>query len=201
MTLAHLALIVLLAALSSPGFAAGTPEDTARQWCANCHNADGNSVSPLFPRLAGQQAGYLTQQLQALKNRSRSDQSAHDYMWGIAATLDDAAIAGIADYFSRQKPLPNPAPVDSQLAARGNVLFHEGNEAKGTPACLACHGPSGEGSENGPRLAGQHAPYLAKQLHVFETTQRPSAVAMQAIVKTLDEKDIQSLAAYIQSLH
>jgi cbb3-type cytochrome c oxidase subunit III len=200
MKFAHLALFSLLAALPAYNLA-GTPEDVARQWCANCHTVDGNSSSPLFPRLAGQQAGYIVEQLQALKNHSRSDESAHDYMWGIASALDDKTIAGIADYFSRQKPLPNPAAVDHQLAARGEQLFHNGNTDKGTPPCMACHGLSGEGSESGPRLAGQHALYVERQLHVFETTQRPSAVAMQAIVKSLDSKDIQALAAYIQSLH
>lgn len=182
--------------------AAGNPEDLARQWCANCHTADGNSTSPLFPRLAGQQQGYLVQQLQALKAHNRSDQSAHDYMWGIAETLDDATINGIATYFASQKPLPNTAAVDSSLLSRGQQLFEKGDEARGTPACAACHGPHGEGNEyGGPRLAGQHAMYLSKQLHVFETAQRPSAVAMQAIIKTLNEEDIKAVTAYLQSLH
>src|SRR2546427_9732072 len=97
--------------------AAGSPEDIARQWCANCHRADGNSISPLFPRIAGQQPGYIAQQLQAFRARNRSDQAAHDYMWGIAGTLDDATISGIATYFATQKPLPNPAPVDSALVS------------------------------------------------------------------------------------
>jgi cytochrome c553 len=98
----------------------------------------------LFPRLAGQQAGYIVNQLQALKNHSRSDESAHDYMWGIAATLDDKTIADIAEYFSSQKPLPNTAAVEPELAKQGEQLFRNGNEAKGTPPCMACHGPNGE---------------------------------------------------------
>lgn len=201
MKITKIALFGMFTLLPLYAIAAGSAEDLARQWCANCHTADGNSSSPLFPRLAGQQAGYIVQQLQALKNHSRSDESAHDYMWGIAATLDDKTIAGIAEYFSSQKPLPNTAAVEAGLASQGEGLFRNGNEAKGTPPCMACHGPNGEGSEVGPRLAGQHAAYVEKQLHVFASTQRPSAVEMQAIVKTLDDKDIHALAAYIQALH
>lgn len=201
MRLAQTLLIAGLALAAGTVSAAGNPEDIARQWCANCHNADGNSISPLFPRLAGQQPAYLEQQLTAFRAKSRSDESAHDYMWGIAGTLDDTTIKGIAQYFAAQKPLPNPGSVDATLAVRGEQIYHHGNEAAGTPACEACHGKQGEGTEMAPRLAGQHAAYVDKQLHVFETSQRPSAVAMQAIIKTLREPDIRALAAYVQTLH
>lgn len=192
-----LAALALAAALTQ---AQGSPEDIARQWCANCHNADGNSTSPLFPRLAGQQPAYLVAQLHALRNKSRSDHSAHDYMWGIASTLDDHAIEGIAQYFAAQTPQPNPGKVDAELAKAGEQLFHNGNASAGIPPCAACHGENGHGTEMAPRLAGQHAAYVEKQLHVFETSQRPSAVAMQAIVKALRPADIQALAAYVQTL-
>lgn len=180
--------------------AAGSAEDLARQWCANCHRADGNSLSPLFPRIAGQQPGYIVQQLQAFRDKNRSDQAAHDYMWGVAGTLDAAAINGVAAYFAAQKPLPNPAPVDAALASAGKQIYNNGIASKGTPACATCHNPNAEGGEIAPRLAGQHAAYLIKQLHVFETSQRPTALSMQAIVKTLSEADMRALAAYLQSM-
>ncbi|MCW3478923.1 cytochrome c4 [Neisseriaceae bacterium JH1-16] len=179
--------------------AANSPEDLALQWCANCHGVDGNSISPLFPRLAGQQTTYLVQQLQAFRARNRSDQAAHDYMWGVAGTLDDAAIKGVAAYFSAQRPLPNPAAVDSAEVSAGRLLYLNGSPATSTPACAVCHGSKAEGNENAPRLAGQHAAYVIKQLHVFQTSQRPSAMAMQGIVKTLSEADIHALAAYLQT--
>ncbi|MDN0081961.1 c-type cytochrome [Crenobacter sp. SG2305] len=184
----------------STALAAGSPEDIARQWCANCHHADGNSISPLFPRLAGQQPAYLEQQLRAFRAKDRSDRSAHDYMWGIAGTLDDATISGLAAYFAAQKPSPNPNPVDSSLVSAGHELYLNGRADSGTTACATCHGAKAEGSVIAPRLAGQHAAYIVKQLHVFETSQRPSATAMQAIIKTLSESDMRALGAYVQTL-
>lgn len=180
--------------------AATTPERLARTWCASCHMADGNSISPLFPRLAGQQAPYLQQQLQMFRSRGRSDDAAHDYMWGVAGGLSDAQIAGVAAYFAAQKPAPNPAKGDAALIAAGEAIYRQGRESSSTPACLACHGERAEGSELAPRLAGQHAPYLFRQLQVFNSTQRPSAMAMQAIVKTLSDADLRALAAYLQSM-
>ncbi|MBV8049139.1 MAG: cytochrome c4 [Paludibacterium sp.] len=193
-----LCLIALSAAWQT--HAADTGEDLARQWCANCHTVSGNSTQPMFPRLAGQQYDYLLQQLQAFRNKSRHDRAAHDYMWGMTAALDDATIEGLARYFSTQKPEPNPAPVDDALANAGKQLYQNGNPAAGTPACASCHGANAEGTAIAPRLAGQHAEYLTKQLHVFGTNQRPAAVAMQEIIKTLKESDIQAVTAYLQSV-
>ncbi|UTH76646.1 c-type cytochrome [Chromobacterium sp. IIBBL 290-4] len=186
--------------LTSAAQADRDPETLARSWCANCHGADGNSVSPLFPRLAGQQAAYLQQQLKVFREQSRSDQAAHDYMWGVAGGLNDAEIAGVAAYFSTQKAKPNPAaPGEAAKLAAGKAIFLQG-KGDSVPACFACHGAQAEGTEQAPRLAGQHAAYLLKQLHVFSTSQRPAAVAMQAIVHDLSEDDLNSLAAYLQSL-
>jgi cytochrome c553 len=184
----------------STALAAGSPEDIARQWCANCHRADGNSISPLFPRLAGQQPDYLEQQLRAFRAKSRSDRSAHDYMWGVAGTLDDATISGLAAYFAAQKPIPNPNPVDSTLVGVGRELYQSGRAASGIAACATCHGAKAEGSAIAPRLAGQHTAYIVKQLHVFETSQRPTATAMQTIIKSLSESDMRALGTYVQTL-
>lgn len=70
--------------------------------CSSCHGIDGNSVSPTFPHLAGQQRDYLVAQLKAFRDHSRADAAARTYMWGMAADLTDADIDTLADYYSRQ---------------------------------------------------------------------------------------------------
>ncbi len=200
MRIARLLLCCLVVLPAAGVRAAGTPEAVARQWCANCHGADGNSTSPLFPRLAGQQPAYLEQQLLSFRDKSRTDQSAHDYMWGIAGTLDNPTIHGLAAYFAAQSPQPNPNAVDLARVRAGRELFDNGRAASGTAACASCHGARAEGTAAAPRLAGQHAAYVLKQMRVFETSQRPAAAAMQAIVKTLGDDDIRALAAYVQTL-
>ncbi|WP_076098030.1 c-type cytochrome [Chromobacterium subtsugae] len=120
-------------------------------------------------------------------------------MWGVAGGLNDAEIAGVAAYFAGQKPKPNAAGGEAAKIAAGKEIFLHG-KGDAVPACFACHGNQAEGTEQAPRLAGQHAAYLLKQLHVFSTSQRPSAVAMQAIIHGLDEDDLNNLAVYLQSL-
>ena len=193
-TLSIAALVVSLAQ------AGDSPEKVAQQWCAACHTATGNSISQLFPRIAGQKQNYIVGQLKEFRSKNRSDEAAHDYMWGVARTLDDSAIDGVARYFAAQKPLPNPRQSDNSLVSAGKEIYLRGIPAKGASACVACHGDNGQGTEIAPRLAGQHAAYFVKQMHVFETLQRPSAAAMQGIVKSLSDDDVRALAAYAQSL-
>lgn len=192
--------LMMIALFGSQVHAGDSPEKRAQQWCAACHTATGNSISPLFPRIAGQQQGYMVKQLKEFRSRNRSDEAAHDYMWGVARTLDDSAIDGVARYFAAQKPTPNPTRSDLSLVSAGKEIYTNGIPAKGVSACVACHGEKAQGSDIAPRLAGQHAAYLVKQMHVFETLQRPSAAVMQGIVKSLSDADVRALAAYAQSL-
>ncbi|HSN22104.1 MAG TPA: c-type cytochrome [Usitatibacter sp.] len=172
----------------------------AEQVCSNCHGIDGNSVSPNFPRLAAQQPAYLVEQLSGFRNHHRSDPAGFEYMWGLSRHLTDSQIKGLAAYFSAQKPTPN-APGDAALAARGAEVFKNGVPAKQIPACQSCHGPNAEGNGNFPRLAGQHADYVEKQLVVFQrTNERPEGAVMTTVAHSLTADNIAAVANYVQGL-
>ena len=166
--------------------------------CAACHGPQGHSYSPKFPVLADQHASYLVSQLQAFKAQTRGDPDALGYMWGMAAPLDDALIAGLSAYYSRQSAIPGPAgnPI---LIARGKTLYQDGDSAEGIPPCAACHGPTAAGTEAYPRLAGQHVQYLMKQLRSFQNNMRNVAV-MHGVATGLKRADMEAVATYLQSL-
>jgi cytochrome c553 len=166
--------------------------------CAACHGPQGHSFSPKFPVLADQHASYLVSQLQAFKAQSRGDPDALGYMWGMAAPLNDALIAGLADYYSNQSALPGPAG-DPTLIARGKTLYQDGDSAEGIPPCAACHGPTAAGTDTFPRLAGQHVQYLMKQLRSFQNNMRNVAV-MHGVATGLKRADMEAVATYLQSL-
>jgi cytochrome c553 len=175
---------------------------TAQQVCSNCHGIDGNAVSPNFPRLAGQPEPYLVSQLKAFRGHDRSDPQGFEYMWGLSRSLSDTQIEHLAAYFAAQKPLANPAHSDPALAARGRVLFENGKTDKNLPPCMACHGDHAQGNQGFPRLAGQHADYVVKQLDVFQRTdERPEGAVMKTIAHLLDHDDIEAVAAYVQSVN
>jgi cytochrome c553 len=169
----------------------------AVELCSACHGPGGDSISPTFPKLAGQQKLYVAAQLRALKGKTRGDPEAHDYMWGIAGTIDDSLIEPLAEYYSSQPPA-HGKPGDPKLMAAGKQLFENGDSARNIQACASCHGANAQGQAIFPRLAGQHAAYIVRQLQVIQNNLRQAPV-MHGIVTELKSDEMKVLAEYLQS--
>ena len=165
--------------------------------CGTCHGAQGNSVQPKFPRLAGQHANYLTAQLENFRGQKRGDPDAISYMWGMAAQLSDETISALAKYYASQTTGPG-AVRDAALIARGREIYEHGVQSSGVPACAACHGPDAHGTAAFPRLAGQHAQYIMKQLGSFQSNMRNVAV-MHGVARGLQVAEMEAVAAYVES--
>lgn len=168
------------------------------QTCAACHGLNGRSIAPTFPNLAAQTAPYVEAQLKAFKDQSRGDPDAQAYMWGMAAPLSEAMISDLAAYYAKQAPARGKGE-DPALIARGKLLFDEGIPAAQVPACATCHGAHAQGMAGFPRLAGQHAPYLLKQLIVIQSALR-NAPVMHGVVKELTRDQMLAVAAYLESI-
>ncbi|MBB4861994.1 cbb3-type cytochrome c oxidase subunit III [Pseudomonas nitritireducens] len=168
--------------------------------CGACHGADGNSMAPNFPKLAGQGERYLLKQMHDIKDGKRTVLE----MTGLLTNLSDEDLADIAAYFSSQNGSIGAA--DPKLVAQGEALFRGGKLAEGMPACTGCHNPSGLGNAEAgfPHLGGQHAAYTAKQLTAFregERTNDGDAMIMRSIAAKLSNKDIAAISSYIEGLH
>lgn len=181
--------------LDNPQVSAAT---LAAQVCSNCHGLDGNSVSPNFPRLAGQQESYFIAQLKQFRGHNRLDPAGFEYMWGLSRKLTDAQIEGLAAYFAVQTPR-SPGRGDARRVAEGREIFRKGIAENNIPACAVCHGEQGEGKETFPRIAYQHADYLYKQLMVFQRTdERPEGSVMKTIAHGLSKDNMLAVAAFLQ---
>jgi len=168
--------------------------------CGACHNPDGNSLAPNFPKLAGQDQRYLEKQLHDIKSGKRTVLE----MTGMLAAFSDQDLADIAAYFASQKGSVGAA--DPKLVERGRALFNGGDLEKGMPACTGCHSPNGAGIALAgfPHLSGQHSQYVTKQLTEFREGVRTNdgdAMTMRTIAGKLSNHDIEALASYIQGLH
>ena len=173
----------------------------AQQVCSNCHGRAGNSVSPNFPNLAGQQEAYLISQLNEFKGHSRQDPAGFEYMWGLSHNLSDKQIQELAVHFSGLALERQPVEGKPEQIASGKAIFTDGVPSKGIPACNTCHGPKGEGMATFPRIAGQHADYLIKQLTVFQrTNDRPNGAIMKTVAHELTKENIDNVAAYLQAM-
>lgn len=172
----------------------------ATQVCSNCHGMQGVSTSPNFPHLAAQSPSYLEAQLRAFRSHGRADPAGFEYMWGLSARLTDQQIAGLSAYYAQQ-PAAAGRSSNAALEQRGQAIFANGNSGNGVPACASCHGAHGEGMGTFPRLAGQHADYVSKQLAVFQRTdQRPEGAVMKTVAHALSHDDIVCLSLYVASI-
>src|SRR5690606_13929709 len=128
--------------------------------CAACHGVDGNSVTPDWPVLAGQHADYIVRQINAFKNGARVNVT----MTPFADMLSDQDARDVAAYFASQTPAPKGA--DPALTSLGQQIYRGGIPDRGVAACIACHGPAGDGNPLAayPRIAGQHATYVTSTL-------------------------------------
>jgi len=184
---------------AKPGDAAAGQAKSAV--CAACHGMDGNPVSSLYPKLAGQHESYIARQVQMFKSHKRDSA----IMMGFVATLNVQDMNDIGAYFASKASLPGVA--DAKLVARGEALYRGGDKNANVPACMACHGPDGRGNPGAgyPQLAGQYADYLTlklKEWHEGKTWgDDDRAKIMPAVVKGLSDADIAALASYIEGLH
>lgn len=168
--------------------------------CTACHGAAGNSANPLWPNIAGQNAPYTQAQLAAFKSGLRKNA----LMSSQAMLLTDQDAADLAVYFE-SLPIAAQSVADTSLVARGEALYRGGNKADETPACMACHGPTGRGNPAAkyPALKGQHAAYTAMQLKAYADGSRVGAGPVQMmgdIAASLSQEDIDAVASYIQGL-
>lgn len=165
--------------------------------CGTCHGPQGNSEQPKFPRLAAQNAGYLTAQLKNFRDQTRGDPDAISYMWGMAGELTDDTIAVLAKYYSTQTA-HSPSRAQSPEISKGREIYEKGIESEGVPACAACHGPDAHGLGDYPRLAGQHTQYILKQLGSFQSNMRNVAV-MHGVAQNLRVSEMTAVATYLEA--
>ena len=174
--------------------------------CFACHGPNGNSVSPVFPRLAGQNAVYIAEQLHLFHAGIRKN----PMMSAMAAGLSDQDIDNLAVYFAAQTP--SGLTADPALWKAGEALYHSGDPQHDIPACAACHGPTGAGNPAAgyPALRAQQSAYVVAQLQSYAngtrysgpdaTTATPNSIMMFTIAKRLSPAQMQAVASYVQGL-
>ena len=164
--------------------------------CALCHGPEGESASAIYPRLAAQHPDYLKKQLKDFRDGRRKS----DTMSDMAKDLKDEDIVALATFFAGKKA-GGRQPGDVDLAGVGKFIFQRGNTFSGVSACASCHGPKGFGTEQLPRLAGQHPAYIETQLKEFNKRERTNDNSiMHSIASKLTELETKAVSVYIGGL-
>jgi cytochrome c553 len=157
------------------------------------------------PALRGMTDRYLQESLVAYQIGTRT----HKEMSAISAMLDEETINFMAHTFTAFMAPPMKPAADLAALAEKDALFRlgqtiarQGIPQHGVPACMACHGPLGEGSDVGPRLAGQNVMYIENQFKAFTSGSRQTnhSAPMQAVAIGLTDDDIKAVAHYYESV-
>ncbi len=171
--------------------------------CQGCHGEDGISVNPMCPNLAGQFPKYIEKQIRDFQKEKRVD----PIMSGMAAMITEIQDAkDIAAYFATRKRMDGSASTNRDLAAKGKIIFHEGNPDTGLYACANCHGENGKGKSEinnvFPVIGGQTKDYITKQLKDLRSGDRHNDPAgmMGNIAKKLSDEEIDAVAEYVSGL-
>jgi cytochrome c553 len=191
--------------------------------CVSCHGEHGNSMVSSFPKLAQQHSSYLIKQLQAFKSGARKN----PMMSSIAMGLTDDDMVDIAAYYADQEVSTNQLPILDEdedekpastagekktegndaiqaIIAQGSDLYRNGDLTREVSACIACHGPFGEGNKPAgyPLLKSQHADYLIKTLSDFKNDSRsnnPENI-MHMIAKKMTDEEIKAVSYRISMM-
>ena len=174
--------------------------------CVACHGNDGNSALAMNPKIAGQHEGYLAKQLTEFRLASQTGGTEgrnNAVMNGMATALSDQDIKDLAAWFASQTMTKGETPED--VIEAGKALYSGGDLERGITACVACHGPRGNGMglANFPDISGQHVDYTKSQLKQFRSGDRANDLngMMRDIAKKLTDDDIDILSKYVAGLH
>lgn len=174
--------------------------------CSACHGPNGNSANPEWPRLAGQSAVYVAEQLRLFRSGARDN----PVMKPLATTLSDQDISDLAVYYEAQTPTGLEA--DPSYWKAGEAVYLSGDAGRGVPACVACHGPVGRGNlaAGYPALRAQQSVYVVKQLNDYASGARytgpnpaqasRNAVMMLTLARRMSPEEIRDVASYVQGM-
>ena len=194
--------VIASVALTGVSIAAGNPQAGKAKAgvCFGCHGPDGNSSNPVWPKLAGQHAAYITKQLADFKAGKKRSNA---LMAGQVAGLNKKDMEDLGAFFSTLTM--SQGATDEKLLSLGKKIYRGGNKEKGIAACMGCHAPNGAGNPGArfPRLGGQHAAYVEKAMKDFRSGARSNDMnkMMRTIAEKMSDQEIKAVASYISGLH
>jgi cytochrome c553 len=207
--LSSIVLATALMAVGSSGFASAEPRAASKasvqakiEYCETCHGEGGQGFYGYYtiPRLAGQQPGYILNQLRDFTSGLRT----HPIMGNVARGVNQPMYGAIAAHFHAMNSPPLGGGGGGNVKL-GRDIYMNGIPESNVPACWACHGPDAHGAREIPRLAGQLPAYIEKTMASWEAERsKKSAGGLAALMvpttHNLTRAQIAAVAAYVSGL-
>lgn len=181
--------------------------------CATCHGEFGQGGKKgEYPRIAGQRAAYIAEQLMSYREKQRINIPMYPYTR--ERELSDSDIETISAYLAsielstKMPEFKGDEDALTRLLAVDKVMIIprvegdiEAGKAVYQSECANCHAKDGRGRSNFPMLIGQYTNYLKKQIDAYLRGDRPhDENGPKGVLNTLKEKDLQDVLAYLTSI-
>ncbi len=195
-TIRYRLLILLISSLYGQLVFASPRQPTpplAAEGCIVCHGSGNIAQQQAYPKLDGQHADYIVNQILDFQAGRRKD----PVMSPIAKKLDQQSLKTIARYFEQQ-PVITRRKQNSSRSIRGHVLYIEHR-------CYMCHHPKSRNKASvlprGPVIAGQRRGYLIKAMMDIKSNKRPADIfdLMHRIFGEVSDADIEAMAEHIST--
>jgi cytochrome c553 len=184
--------LLLLAGFAGMSSAQAQAIDRRAAVCKACHLTGTLQSTSVIPNIWGQSEGYIYLQLRDFKSGARNAPE-DAAMRGFVATMSAADMLEIAQYASTQ-PWPKVEPISTDTA-----LLKKGAYTMAVLPCGGCHFNDWKGFSANPRIGDQSTAYLAATIRQFRSGSRANSPGMSDLVRTLDEGDIDAVAAYLNA--
>jgi cytochrome c553 len=184
--------LLLLAGFAGVSAAQAQAIEQKAAVCQACHLSGTLQSTSVIPNIWGQSEGYIYIQLRDFKSGARNAPE-DAAMRGFAATMSDQDMLEIAKYASTQ-PWPKVEPISTDAA-----LLKKGAYATAMVGCGGCHFNDWKGFSANPRVGDQSTVYLAATIRQLRSGSRANSPGMSDLVRTLDEGEIDAVAAYLNA--
>ena len=184
--------LVLLAGFAGVSAAQAQAIEQKAAVCSACHLTGTLPSTSVIPNIWGQSEGYLYLQLRDFKSGARNAPE-DAAMRGFVATMSDQDMLEMAKYASIQ-PWPKVEPISTDTA-----VLKKGAYATAVVGCGGCHFNDWKGFSANPRIGDQSTAYLAATIRQFRSGSRANSPGMSDLVRTLEEDEIDAVAAYLNA--
>ena len=184
--------LILLAGFAGVSTAQAQAIEQKVTVCETCHLTGTLQSTSVIPNIWGQSEGYVYIQLRDFKSGARNAPE-DAAMRGFVATMSDADMLEMAKYASTQR-WPTVEPISTETA-----LLKKGAYATAMVGCGGCHFNNWTGFSANPRIRAQSTAYLAATMRQFRSGSRANSPGMSDLVRTLDEEEIDAVAAYLNA--
>lgn len=172
-----------------------TRGEEAFQVCQGCHRRGAvGTPSGAYPRLAGQHASVLIEQMTDIRSGRRLNPKMKPFV--DENSLNTQEIVDIATYLQA-------LPIPSQGNGQGPGTALDAGKALYVKDCAVCHGVKAEGNARTfvPLLAGQHYGYLLREGSLIRDERRGNANPdMVKVIKFYSDEDLQIVSDYLSRL-